>query len=475
MPNLANDSHRTGSISPVHLAVLVLAGTAIRLAASGGDLWIDEVWSLDNLALVQALGDTGSWAALLFHFNTHPLNTIYLALIGPDAPVVIYRLLSIASGAGAIVFAAMIGARHGGKWGLIYGAVVACSYPMIHYASEARGYGPMLFFAFLSVWLMQRHLERPDGAGAAAIAMALVFGLLSHLTFAIAIAGLAAWALWARYLECRSIQRTFQMLAPPFLPAALYLILYGIVAAKAFVIRGNIFEPATMAVAKFAGNALGLDPAGPSSIGLLCIYVAATVTGVIWLFRLNTPGLPLYAVVVVLCPLSAIVVETKPYLLAMYFLITLPFAMLLALDVGRELTKRSGLMGRAVLAAALAFFFASNLDATARFLGPKRGDYGRAVAAIAADSSAPVSVTGSPDFSVGTLIRYHAKRLGLENQVAFAERPAPAARWHIWRVTPGASPPARLQVDGAGFDLDRRYTHWGLSGDTWALYRRQPE
>ena len=102
---------------PVRLAVaavgsIVVASVALRLRAAGGDLWLDEIWSLENLAIARAAADVDIWLALFFFGNTHPLNTLYLAAVGPDASALAYRALSLVSGVAAGGVAAALGWGH---------------------------------------------------------------------------------------------------------------------------------------------------------------------------------------------------------------------------------------------------------------------------------------------------------------------------------------------------------------------------
>ena len=159
------------------LDVLLAAAAALRLVAADGDLWLDEIWSLDNLALAMTRPTLADRLPLLFHDNTHPVNTLYLALVGPGAGALAYRALSVFAGVAAVATAAAIGWRRTPLEGLISAALVAISYPMVHYSSEARGYGVMLFAALAAVWLMEAYLERPGRLKAGAFAAVSLIGM----------------------------------------------------------------------------------------------------------------------------------------------------------------------------------------------------------------------------------------------------------------------------------------------------------
>ena len=76
-------SSSSGAI--ILVCVIVAAAGLLRLKAAQGDLWLDEIWSLDNLAVAMTRPSLVDRLPLLFHDNTHPLNTLYLAMVGPQA------------------------------------------------------------------------------------------------------------------------------------------------------------------------------------------------------------------------------------------------------------------------------------------------------------------------------------------------------------------------------------------------------
>src|SRR5205085_12217207 len=93
----------------------------------------------------QSLGQ----AALTPSDNNHPLNTIWLYLVGERRHWEVYRIPAMLSGTVAVAVIAML-LRRDGKAASIIGAVLAgSSYFLVHYGSEARGYAPAMMFALL--------------------------------------------------------------------------------------------------------------------------------------------------------------------------------------------------------------------------------------------------------------------------------------------------------------------------------------
>ncbi|TIP55024.1 MAG: hypothetical protein E5X68_36155, partial [Mesorhizobium sp.] len=77
------------------VAVIGLAGLALRVLGARGDLWLDEIWSLVQLEPLTSI-DQIFWR--INHDNNHFLNSIYLYLVGADASPLLQRGLSIALG-----------------------------------------------------------------------------------------------------------------------------------------------------------------------------------------------------------------------------------------------------------------------------------------------------------------------------------------------------------------------------------------
>ena len=220
------------------LGLLLAAAAAIRLAAADGDLWLDEIWSLDNLALALTRPALADRLALLFHDNTHPVNTLYLALVGPGAGALASRALSVSAGVCTVFVAAAIGWRRTPREGLISAALVALSYPMVHYSSEARGYGVMLLAALATAWLMEAYLERPGRVKAVAFAAVSLIGLASHLTFLAVLGALGTWAAMGLYKRHGATVTTVARLVALFGAPLIAFEVFAIVAWDNWVIGG---------------------------------------------------------------------------------------------------------------------------------------------------------------------------------------------------------------------------------------------
>lgn len=464
------------------LGAVVAAAGVLRALAAGGDLWLDEIWSLDNLALARArAGGVREWLALFFHDNTHALNTLWLALVGPGAAPFAYRALSWASGTASVALAGMIGWRRSPLEAVIAAAVVGLSYPLVHYAGEARGYAPMMLAALAAFHLIETWPDRPAPGRALAFLGVTVVGLAAHATFVLVLLGLAVWRAAALYRRLGEMVPTLARLVPSFGVQAVLVVAYGAVAWTNFAVGGGRFLPAAESVNAMAAYVLGLDPApaawgGGIAASALGLGVAAATA---WIWRRGEPAWLFFAVVALAYPLAFVIADPPLGTVPRYFIASALFATLL-LARGLAAAVAAGGRARAAAGAALILFAAGQGVLLQKFLAAGRGDFSRVVRTIAAAGPGPARVAGYHPFSVGTVLGYHARALGLADRVRFQPPAAAAAApadWYIDGRAPGAPPPAPeitpKAAPGTSYALIEVFPHWGLSGDTWALYRRR--
>jgi 4-amino-4-deoxy-L-arabinose transferase-like glycosyltransferase len=174
------------------IAVVTAVGLALRIAAGTGALWLDEAWSA-VFARDAATPLGVLWS--INHDNNHHLNTLWMQMVGFDAPPLLQRALAIASGTLTILVAAAIGWRRSPATAAITAGLFAFSPALVWYGSEARGYAPMLLAFTAAVLLVDRWLSAPDKQPqAAGLAIALGLGLLAQATIVFGVAALLAWA-----------------------------------------------------------------------------------------------------------------------------------------------------------------------------------------------------------------------------------------------------------------------------------------
>src|SRR5258708_6566500 len=113
-------------------ALITIAGAILRIWASVGDLWLDEIWSLDLAA--RATSPLGIFTEI-HHNNNHRLNTIFLYSLGQQPNWVIYRIPAVVAGVFSVLVAGHIGLRRGRIEAIVAMILTAFSYLLIHYSS----------------------------------------------------------------------------------------------------------------------------------------------------------------------------------------------------------------------------------------------------------------------------------------------------------------------------------------------------
>ena len=109
----------------VVLALLAI-GVGVRVLGASGELWLDEIWTLNLLAERAPTPFHVFWSVQ--HDNVHPLYGFYAWFL-PDYPhPLLYRAPAIILGAGTIIVAGIIGLRGSRAEALI--AIAASSITM---------------------------------------------------------------------------------------------------------------------------------------------------------------------------------------------------------------------------------------------------------------------------------------------------------------------------------------------------------
>ena len=459
------------------LGLILMAGAGLRLWAAVGDLWIDEIWSLDNIALARASARPGDWLALFFHDNTHALNTAYLAivdaLIGPDGPPFAYRAFSLATGFASVCVTAAIGWRRGPLEGLLAAALVGFSYPMIHYAGEARGYAPMLLAGLAAYGILERHLDTPTPRRAAAFIAVSLLGLAAHLTFAVVLGGLGLWAAVVLFQRPGPPVHTIARLCILFGPQIIAVTFYGAIAVNNLVFGGGAMVPAIDALGDMAELTFGANPDGRGSVTLaIAVGIGCVVW---WLRRRGETEWTFFAFVVVAYPLGVVLIDPATGLAPRYFLASALFALITAAR-GLAVLLEGGRWARAAAGGLLAMVLIGNALLLGKFFTAGRGHYADAVAFIAKAGTPPVRFAGYHPFSIEKVTAYHANRTGLTGAIRFVaavEDTREPAELFIDGHFNGPPPQISRAVGGGlkRYRLRAVFPHWGLSGNTWGVYR----
>ncbi len=462
-----------------------LLGFALRAAASGGDLGLDEVWSLKLVARVPSLGGV-FWG--ISHDNNHLLNSAWLYLLGQDAPVRAYRLPAVILGTLTVPALARLCWRWSREAGGLAALLAAVAAPLVDFGSEARGYAGLALATVLALDAGGRALDAHRAGDRAAgrreawrLGAAVGFGLLSHLTMAVAAAVLGLAALiraGARRHPLAAARIALRVLGPSALLAlpAIGCLVAGVALRGGFTVGDSDPFAWGKLVAGYGGMAAltaGLPGALPPLVGAagaLALLAAAARS------RLASPWvLALAAAALIALPLGVAALRPPNVVYPRYFSVCGIVLLALLAETLAALWRRGG-EGRRAAAISILAMAGGGLALDASEIREGRGGFTDTLAVMAAEG-APTYAADRP-FMAGLLLDEAARRAGRAAPVPVPEA-ALCRSPPDWFVAVGTED---RRPDGAAewgapacptrYLLRRAYPASPLSGTSWTLYRR---
>jgi mannosyltransferase len=205
------------------VALIVLAGFALRAALLGQSLLGDELFTYD-IATRHSLGD------MMHGVTSTELNPplyFVLAWIAAKAgdPLIAIRVPSLIFATAAIPMVWLVGRRTVGRVPALLGTALYALAPFaVYYGSEARAYSTLTFLAVASTYALLRALD--DGASRwwwAAYAAASAGVMYTHYTGLFVLIAQAAWALWFHRGRWRAIALSCAAAAIAYAPWLPYI------------------------------------------------------------------------------------------------------------------------------------------------------------------------------------------------------------------------------------------------------------
>ena len=454
---------------PWLLAAIMVLGLALRIAGAQGGLSLDEAWSS-----VQAR-DAGTPLGIFLninHDNNHHLNSLWLLLVGFDAPPLLQRALSIASGTLAILVAARLGRRRGAALGLLTALLFAVSPVLVTLGSEARGYAPMSLALLTALLLIDRWLAG-ESRDSPALSLALCFfiGALFQLTILFGLCAVAGWVFFTlrqRDGFARAAGATLRL----FLPTATGIgLVFAIIAYGALTHQGfhfgsyDRFELVWFlhGLTEMYGYTLGL-PGMPLPLlalvpALLVLLPGTGVSRLPW-HRLAILGFP-----IALAVLQAGNVGHPRY----YLLCGLSLLILLAQMLWLEI--RGGGWRRWVAAAAGVVILVGSLGCDIDLAINRRGDSLATISALKA--RAPQGARIFLDGAIGRAVLESAAA-SAHYPVAIVQAECPPPRFLYFFRFRGEARTPRLVHCGRRYAEIAGMPARGFSGTPWTLYELQP-
>jgi hypothetical protein len=413
--------------SRIAIVVIVAIGVLLRVRALFTEFWLDEIWSL------RIAQEVHSWIEIftrVHHDNNHPLNTLFLYLLGDQPNWIWYRTLSFVCGLALI--ALLIRAARNESERIAITIFASLSLPMIVYATEARGYAPAAMLCVAAyVYREKQWLS----------AIAITLAMLAHLTAAFVFVALAA-SVWVPLP-----QRHRDRWGSARHNGIAYIMPLGVAAwltvSFAHVIIGGGPASSKLAISIEAASSI----LGGSGV------LVALLAIIILIFEIAKREDKLFFVLALFVVPAIAIVGAGDYVSARYLFVCIPFALLLL----ASFVSRNPKAGVAIV---IVWILATSLQLMP-FLRFGRGTYIEAMRFMA-----PAVVSGDNDFRNGTMIAFYSRYVkGI--------RYASDGDWYLIESFGDFSAmPRAIKANGHDFALAKIFPYGGTSGWTWLVYRR---
>jgi hypothetical protein len=464
------------------LTSLTVFAAIVRIIATHNDLWLDEIISL---RIANAVTTPWQIFSVVHSDNNHYLNTLFLYFVKTQNYAPVYRYLSVLWGVLLVPAGYWLLVRRSRVEALILAGILASSYPLIHFSSEARGYsgallGSMLACAALARWLAPMAWE--DGKGRSfflglTYGMAIVLAILSHLTACLIWFSLAVGSLITLVRRPRRVKWISLWMALNALPASVLAALYFLDLRYLTQLGG---PPMTVAhgLGRLLAMGLGWPAKDAATVWVVLVPLIGLTVPQLAAERKAGEPLSILLALIYLLPLLCVLLLQPVFFSTRHFLVILPFvyasvAMLLA----RLVRTR---MGRIALVAALALFLAGQTLLYAKFLPLGRGQFTAALQYMTTHTPLPrLSVASNQDFRSALELAYYAPLVLRHQQLLYVPPESRASLQPEWYILhqEGYEAPGPAAFDAPGEPTWHRVAYFGaseLSGQAWTIYSHQP-
>ncbi|HWB53861.1 MAG TPA: glycosyltransferase family 39 protein [Tepidisphaeraceae bacterium] len=452
----------------------LLGPLILRVLPCSNAFWFDEVWSWQISQIVKSpVGILTN--PLAQSDNNHPLNTLWMYLVGDTSLWWIYRLPSLLCGCAMFLLILWMERKFSRRTFILVCLLVGLSFPLIIYSSEARGYAPMLLCAVGCYYLLRVIAADPTRKLRGILfAILCSIGLLFHLTFVQFL--LAAIILAILVLPRRTLWKTLPLLFG--LPFAV-LVALVLIFVRHLHFGGAPDASATNAVASTLSLVLGGPMSGVAIYPIAVVVLILVLLALRWLYCRGRAEGWFFIVAIFVAPAAMIIAQSlsageMPTIQIRYLLIPFTFSLIL---LGRYFVAllHRGAWVRPLCMAILALAMLGDGYHVGRFLAVGRGDYKEAVEHISADT-ASTNLTWASDspgnaFRVNSLLLYYQRFVRLGQHFEQSKNP----QWVILNIQQlPDSFPLIYSFDGEPYKFDSVYPAYGLSGWSWVLYRKAP-
>ena len=381
-----------------------ICGVALRIVAVRGDLWLDEIWSLQTAAAL-----TAPWQILtsVHSDNSHVLNTAWMFTLGPAAAAWAYRLPALIFALLSLIYFARLARSVAPRAELCALALFSFSYLPILYGTEARGYSAALFFALCAVDCAVNSVSRVSLKRVLVFSLSCILGLLAHLSFINVLIGVGLWyaaLMLRRQTTLRDALKVF--LLPVVFVAALYWNYVRELEPVQGPLRGYL-EVILETLAMLLGSA-PFSPSNPrANVLVLFFSISALCLLLFGLRSLKADArridLLLFLVIFVSPPLTLFIFEPRT-IFPRYFFLGFSFTLIpLASLISERLAKHGG--SRRFACVVVGVFLVFNLLCFYRLAANGRNPFAKAASFMEmANGQRPIQIAASHPFRMDKLL-----------------------------------------------------------------------
>jgi hypothetical protein len=418
--------HRPTLIALVGLIALV-AGISLRCAAVTGELWLDELWSLLK---VSDLSNPIDIVTKVKHDNNHILNSLWMWVWGSTQPSFVYRIPALACSLLLLVtlYPRKRTTHPETAVMIVWLTLVAFSYPLTLYGTEARGYSLVVLCAALAYLSLSKLLTNPfDLRAIAVFALCGIIGCLSHAIYVLFLAPAVAWLVWrvaVSRLKDNSRTLLWYGIVPPVSVALLLILTFyrGMEIGGAPLMPYLEVAASTISVS-FGGETLSsvnVNVTGWSVFLALFVTITCLVELVAWI-RSGDPLASLAGLILVTPWLTVAVIQPH-FILPRYFIIQVLFAYLVAARFLNRLA-RQGRVGAAVATMLVLAYAAGQLRHTLNLATMGRSHFVQIFEEIALrPTNEERTVGGDQDFQNGLRLAYARKVAQSTSSVTYVSK-----------------------------------------------------
>ena len=456
------------------LLLLFIASAVLIVTTACGDLWFDEIWSLYFASNANNLRE------LFTRFtcdNNHLLNTLYLYTISTTHIFVLYRLLSIFSGLGCLVFLCKLARLRNRMEAVIVLVLAGLSSPLIVFFSEARGYAPALFFALAAFSVCTAYTPPLSRKTLLLFWLAIMLGLLAHATFIIFLAAMLIYSVLREGLTKSPIHRKIHNLYSFYAIPLLFCTGYYALFIRSLQIGGGPSLSVTNVLGKTFMLLLGLPDNTESRSVATALFCIILTCGTYIRYRDHDNTWLFYPLMLLVTPALLLMAAHPTFLYYRYFIVCFPFFYLLLGRLLSSMHTASFPGAKTMLIILLLLYASGQFTRIIPLLRHGRGSYLAALRHITANSTNQAVRVGSDhDHRNIMLVTFYAQFLSSGQSIRYIERQNWFQEKPDWLITHSivttSIPPQNISMPDLGtYQLVTNYPHAGFSGWTWFLYK----